>query len=222
MAVCTPPRSGTPGPYKSPCRRDVSPTAHPCANLTRMTRCRVHRPHPRRTRSATLGSRPEGMPLPRLRQGTHGCHAGTASSSPGSKFSLPDAARVRFRTLRQPTDRSRHGLVACDLRRSTPRQNRRETLERMVARKTVCLRRLGGNRAGELQAGRFLASPKLTAAVYSPHPHVVTRSSSACGTPPGRLGCRPIRKSAPVRVTCHSPHTTNSQSTNNPPTNGFC
>lgn len=30
----------------------------------------------------------------------------------------------------------------------------------MVARKTVYLRRLGGNRRGELQAGRFLANPK--------------------------------------------------------------
>lgn len=37
-------------------------------------------------------------------------------------------------------------------------------LERMVARKTVCLRRLGGNRAGELQAGRFFANPKVTPA----------------------------------------------------------
>ena len=34
----------------------------------------------------------------------------------------------------------------------------------MVARKTVCLRRLGGNRRGELQAGRFFANPKVTAA----------------------------------------------------------
>jgi len=34
----------------------------------------------------------------------------------------------------------------------------------MVVRKTVCLRRLGGDRAGELRAGRFLASPKVTAA----------------------------------------------------------
>jgi hypothetical protein len=33
----------------------------------------------------------------------------------------------------------------------------------MVARKTVCLRRLGGNRRGELQAGRFFANPKVTA-----------------------------------------------------------
>jgi hypothetical protein len=32
----------------------------------------------------------------------------------------------------------------------------------MVLRKTVCQRRLGGNRAGELRAGRFFASPKVT------------------------------------------------------------
>jgi hypothetical protein len=34
----------------------------------------------------------------------------------------------------------------------------------MSSRKTVCLRRLGGDRKGELQAGRFFASPKVTAA----------------------------------------------------------
>jgi hypothetical protein len=33
----------------------------------------------------------------------------------------------------------------------------------MVARKTTCVRRLGGTRRGELQAGRFLANPKVTA-----------------------------------------------------------
>ena len=32
----------------------------------------------------------------------------------------------------------------------------------MVTRKTVCLRRLGGNRGGELRAGRFFASTKVT------------------------------------------------------------
>jgi hypothetical protein len=32
----------------------------------------------------------------------------------------------------------------------------------MVARKTVCLRRLGGDRRGELQAGRFFANPKVS------------------------------------------------------------
>jgi hypothetical protein len=34
----------------------------------------------------------------------------------------------------------------------------------MVVRQTVCLRQLGGNRGGELQAGRFFATPKVTAA----------------------------------------------------------
>jgi hypothetical protein len=34
----------------------------------------------------------------------------------------------------------------------------------VVSRKTLCLRRLGGNRAGELRAGRFFANPKVTAA----------------------------------------------------------
>ena len=34
----------------------------------------------------------------------------------------------------------------------------------MVASKTVCLRRLGGDRSGELRAGRFFANPKVTAA----------------------------------------------------------
>lgn len=34
----------------------------------------------------------------------------------------------------------------------------------MVLRKTVCLRRLGGDRGGELRAGRFFANPKVTAA----------------------------------------------------------
>lgn len=33
----------------------------------------------------------------------------------------------------------------------------------MVVRKTVCLRRLGGSRGGELRAGRFFANPKVTA-----------------------------------------------------------
>ena len=34
----------------------------------------------------------------------------------------------------------------------------------MSSRKTVCLRQLGGDRKGELQAGRFFASPKVTSA----------------------------------------------------------
>jgi hypothetical protein len=33
----------------------------------------------------------------------------------------------------------------------------------MVSRKTVCLKRLGGDRGGELRAGRFFANPKVTA-----------------------------------------------------------
>jgi hypothetical protein len=33
----------------------------------------------------------------------------------------------------------------------------------MVVRKAVCLRRLGGQCGGELQAGRFFANPKVTA-----------------------------------------------------------
>jgi len=34
----------------------------------------------------------------------------------------------------------------------------------MVARKTVCLKRLGGNRNGELGVGRFLGNEKVTTA----------------------------------------------------------
>lgn len=34
----------------------------------------------------------------------------------------------------------------------------------MIVLKTVCLRRLGGNRGGERQAGRFFANPAVTAA----------------------------------------------------------
>jgi hypothetical protein len=39
-------------------------------------------------------------------------------------------------------------------------QARGQALEEMVLRKTVCLRRLGGNRGGELQSGRFFAHAK--------------------------------------------------------------
>ena len=55
-------------------------------------------------------------------------------------------------------------MVAGDFRGSAPRQRGGAILERMVARKTVCLRRLGGDRAGELRAGRFFASPRVTTA----------------------------------------------------------
>jgi hypothetical protein len=37
-------------------------------------------------------------------------------------------------------------------------------LEQMVARKTVCLKRLGGDRKGEERVGRFFASERVTAA----------------------------------------------------------
>ena len=36
-------------------------------------------------------------------------------------------------------------------------------LEQMITRKTVCLKRLGGDRAGELRVGRFFANEKVTA-----------------------------------------------------------
>ena len=55
-------------------------------------------------------------------------------------------------------------MVARVIRRSAPRQRGGAILERMVTRKTVCLRRLGGNRGGELRIGRFFASPKVTTA----------------------------------------------------------
>src|SRR5271165_2471477 len=90
------------------------------------------------------------------------CHVGWASS-PGCDFFLPDAARVGFDYRRQPRDRSRDGMVARVIRGSAPRQRGGEIFERMVMRKTVCLRRLGGDRRGELRAGRFFASPKVTA-----------------------------------------------------------
>jgi hypothetical protein len=55
-------------------------------------------------------------------------------------------------------------MVAWIIRGCAPRPRGGTILERMVARKTVCLRRLGGNRGGELQAGRFFANSKVTAA----------------------------------------------------------
>jgi hypothetical protein len=99
---------------------------------------------------------------PRLR--ARACtHVMSATERPGI-LRLPDAAQVRFAFLRQPTDRSRHGHVAWDIRRSAPRSRGAAIREQMAMRKTVCLRRLGGNRGGELRAGRFFASPKVTVA----------------------------------------------------------
>ena len=81
-----------------------------------------------------------------------------------SILSLCDATRVRFGVARLTEHRSRHGNVPWVIRRSAPRQRGAAILEQMVLRKTVCLRRLGGDRGGELQAGRFFANPKVTAA----------------------------------------------------------
>jgi Transposase DDE domain len=54
-------------------------------------------------------------------------------------------------------------MVAWVIRGSAPRKKGGAILEQMVVRKTVCLRRLGGDRRGELRAGRFFANPKVTA-----------------------------------------------------------
>ncbi|MGO9633613.1 MAG: hypothetical protein ACLPX1_06935, partial [Steroidobacteraceae bacterium] len=45
-----------------------------------------------------------------------------------------------------------------------PRQKGGAVLEQMLARKTVCLKRLGGDRGGELGAGRFFGNKKVTTA----------------------------------------------------------
>jgi hypothetical protein len=62
----------------------------------------------------------------------------------------------------------------------------------MSSRKTVCLRRLGGDRKGELQAGRFFASPKVTVtklvAGWSDLPGGMSWRSKACpGLDPGTV-----------------------------------
>ncbi len=55
-------------------------------------------------------------------------------------------------------------MVAWDIRGSARQRKGGAILEQMVARKTVCLKRLGGNRKGELGIGRFLANEKVTKA----------------------------------------------------------
>jgi hypothetical protein len=55
----------------------------------------------------------------------------------------------------------RHGRLDHSRIRAATKQ--RAAPERMVARKPVCLRRLGGNRSGEPQAGRYFAKPQVTA-----------------------------------------------------------
>jgi hypothetical protein len=80
-----------------------------------------------------------------------------------SNCDWPDAAAVGCDSLRQWEHMSRNELVAWDIRRSAPRQRGAAILEQMVARKTICLRRLGGTRKGEERVGRFFANPKVTA-----------------------------------------------------------
>lgn len=56
----------------------------------------------------------------------------------------------------------RDGAVIGSVRGSPPRQGGAAFLAHMVARETVCVRRLGGSRKREQQFGRFLANPKVT------------------------------------------------------------
>jgi len=65
-------------------------------------------------------------------------------------------ARLRCR------DADLHGNIIGPVRGSPPRQSGAALLERMVARKRVCLRRLGGRRSQEVRFGRFLANPRVT------------------------------------------------------------
>ena len=69
-------------------------------------------------------------------------------------------------TLDQPRCRHvEHGVVAWSVRGSPPRQRGAAVLERMVARKSVCLRRLARGRRSEIiRYGRFLANPKVSVA----------------------------------------------------------
>src|SRR5216684_2422159 len=53
--------------------------------------------------------------------------------------------------------------VCRDIRRSPPHPKGGEIIEQMVARETVCLKRLGGDRGGEEAVGRFFANPRVTA-----------------------------------------------------------
>ena len=68
---------------------------------------------------------------------------------------------MRFRIKRQQRN-CRDGLVAWDIWGCAPRQRGAAILEQMVARKTVCLRRLGNQRRGELRVWRFFANPRVT------------------------------------------------------------
>ena len=57
---------------------------------------------------------------------------------------------------------NRDATYSWDIRRRAALKKGATILECMVARKTVCLKHLGGNRGGELGAGRFFANKKVT------------------------------------------------------------
>ena len=65
-------------------------------------------------------------------------------------------ARLRCR------DADLYGSIIGPVRGSPPRQRGAALLGRMVARKQICLRRLGGRRSQEVRFGRFLANPRVT------------------------------------------------------------
>jgi DDE family transposase len=59
-------------------------------------------------------------------------------------------------------EESRDGFITRSVRGSPPRQRGAAFLQALVARKTVCLRRLGDGHGGEVRWGRFLANEKVT------------------------------------------------------------
>jgi hypothetical protein len=83
--------------------------------------------------------------------------------APKAKKRLSDAGQVKMPYLRQPEKGTRwsgrldHLVICASIKGAA-------ILERIVARKTVCLRRLGGERRGELRVGRFFANRKVTEA----------------------------------------------------------
>ena len=89
----------------------------------------------------------------------------------------------------------------------------------MVARKTVCLKRLGGDRAGELRIGRFLANEKVTTAAIIADWGRQTRTACAGlhvlaiddttelkfpTTPERRRGLGPVKKGKAYGLLVHS------------------
>ena len=73
-------------------------------------------------------------------------------------FRLPDATQIPF--AMSPSNRSRHGLVAWDIRGICASIKGAEVLERMVVGKTACAGWAATR--GQLRAGRIFASPKVT------------------------------------------------------------